>query len=332
MIFAFFVLPLPIILCIYAVFMNKTVYYIVFAFVWLLSVLPLWILYRLSDGLYYIMYYVVRYRRRLVRKNLTDSFPDKAEEEIADIEKKFYSWLCDYFVETIKLLTISEKEIRRRMRFEGVELLNKYVDCGRSCAVYLGHYCNWEWVTSLPLWTSEKAVCGQIYHVLENKYTDKLMIDVRSRLGATCIPMAETLRQIINYRNEGKAMIIGFIADQTPFWHNIHYWTNFLNHEKTPVFTGTERIIKKVDFATFYLDIRCERRGCYVAEFKLLTDIPKDYVDYEITEMATKALEQSIYRQPYLWLWTHNRWKRTYERWLEKMGDAVHRHEAENIG
>lgn len=142
--------------------MNKTVYYIVFAFVWLLSVQPLWILYRLSDGLYYIMYYVARYRRRLVRKNLTASFPDKTEEEIADIEKKFYGWLCDYFVETIKLLTISEKEIRRRMRFEGVELLNKYVDCGRSCAVYLGHYCNWEWVTSLPLWTSEKAVCGQI--------------------------------------------------------------------------------------------------------------------------------------------------------------------------
>lgn len=315
----------------YAVFMSKTVYYIVFVFVWLLSILPLWVLYRLSDGLYYIIYYVARYRRRLVRKNLTASFPDKVESEIITIEKKFYSWLCDYFVETAKLATMSEKQMKRRMRIEGLDIVNRYVEQGRGCAIYLGHYCNWEWVTSLPLWISEKAVCGQIYHVLENKYADKLMIDVRSRFGATCIPMAETLRRIISYRNEGKALVIGFIADQTPFWNNIHYWTKFLNHEKTPMFTGTERIIKKVDFAALYLDIRRERRGYYVAEFKLLTDTPQKYVDYEITEMATRALEKSICRQPYLWLWTHNRWKRTYERWLEKMGTAVNNHKAENI-
>lgn len=299
--------------------MNKTVYNIVFAFVWLLSVLPLCLLYRLSDGLYYIIYYMARYRRKLVRKNLTASFPDKTEDEIVKIEKKFYSWLCDYFVETVKLATMSEQQIKRRMRIEGADLVNRYVEQGRGCAIYLGHYCNWEWVTSLPLWISEKAVCGQIYHALENKYTDKMMIDVRSRFGAMCIPTSETLRRIVSYRNKGKALVIGFIADQTPFWNNIHYWTNFLNHEKTPMFTGTERIIKKVDFAALYLDIRRERRGYYAAEFKLLTDTPTDYADYEITEMATRALEASIYRQPYLWLWTHNRWKRTYEKWLQRI-------------
>lgn len=299
--------------------MSKTVYYILYSLLWLLSVLPLWILYRLSDGVYYIIYYIIGYRRKLVRKNLTDSFPDKTQEEIAGIEKKFYSWLCDYFVETIKLMTISEKEIRRRMRFEGVELLNKYIGENRSCAVYLGHYCNWEWVTSLPLWTSENGLLGQIYHVPESRVMDKIMLKVRSRFGAISIPMADTLREIIRQRNAGKTLVIGFIADQAPFWNNIHYWTNFLNHEKTPMFTGTERLVKKADFAALYLDIQRESRGHYVARCTLLTDTPKERSEFEITEMAARALETSIFRQPYLWLWTHNRWKRTYEKWLARI-------------
>lgn len=213
---------------------------------------------------------------------------------------------------------MSEAEMKRRMRFEGVELIDRCVDSGRSCAVYLGHYCNWEWVTSLPLWTSKNAVCGQIYHVLENPVFNSLFLHLRSRHGAISVPMAETLRCIVKYKNEKKALVLGFIADQTPFWNNIHYWTSFLNHEKTPVLTGTERIAKQADFATFYLDLQRIKRGYYVAEFKIITEKPQEYAEFEITERATRMLETSILRQPYLWLWTHNRWKRTYERWLEK--------------
>ena len=119
-------------------------------------------------------------------------------------------------------------------------------------------------------------------------------------------------------RQEGKHIVIGFIADQVPHWNNIHYWTNFLNHD-TPVLTGTEKIAKKANFAVYYLDIQRVKRGYYKGEFKLLTDKPKEYKDFDITEMYFRELEKTIQRQPAYWLWTHNRWKRTREKWLQKM-------------
>lgn len=281
----------------------------------MVSLLPMRILYLLSDALYFLVYKVVKYRRPLVRKNLTDSFPEKTENEIVSIEKAFYAWLCDYFVETLKLLTISKTNIKKRMHFEDVELIKETIAKGQSCALYLGHYCNWEWVTSIPLYIGDAAVCGQIYHVLENKTFDRLFLKLRGRLGAASIPMAETLRHIVKFRSEGKPVIIGFIADQVPFWNNIHYWTNFLNHD-TPVLSGTERIVNKANFAAFYVDIRRERRGYYVGRFVPLTHNPKELKEFELTEMYFRKLEDTIKRQPPYWLWTHNRWKRTREEWM----------------
>ena len=146
----------------------KLLYYLTYAVLWLFSLLPMWVHYLISDGIYVVVYHFVGYRKKLVRKNLTDSFPEKTEEELRRIEKNFYRWFCDYLVETIKLLTISKKELKRRMVFKGTEIVDEIVASGQSCAVYLGHYCNWEWITSLPLWVTPKAQCGQIYHVLEN--------------------------------------------------------------------------------------------------------------------------------------------------------------------
>lgn len=290
-------------------------YYIVFTLMYLLSLLPLWVLYRLSDAIFYIVYYGARYRRRIVRKNLTDSFPDKTAKEIASIEKGFYSWFCDYIVETVKLFTMSERQMKKRMRFEGVDGVLKCVAHGQSCAVYLGHYCNWEWVTSLPLAVGDAAVCGQIYHPLENKRFDNLFLNLRGRFGAVSISMAETLREIVKYKRSQTPVIIGFISDQVPFWNNIHYWTNFLNHD-TPVLTGTERIVRKTGFATFYLDVKRLKRGYYTAEFKLISDNASDMKEFELTETYFRLLEKTIQRQPQFWLWTHNRWKRTREEWM----------------
>lgn len=178
-------------------------------------------------------------------------------------------------METIKLFTISEKQMRKRMRFEGVEDVKAAFEEGRSCCVYLGHYCNWEWITSLPLhFDKEEVVLGQIYHVLENKTFNDLFVRVRSRFQAVNIPMAETLRKIISYRREGKKMIIGFISDQTPFWNNIHYWTNFLNHD-TPVLSGAERIARQVDFVVYYADIVRVKRGYYVCRLKKVAHDPR---------------------------------------------------------
>ena len=152
--------------------MKRILVYFVFSILYVLSLLPMRLLYVVSDGLYIIVYRLVGYRRKLVRKHLESCFPEKDKDFIVKTEKGFYHWLCDYVVETVKLLTMSRETLRRRMVFKGVELVDEIVAGGQSCAVYLGHYCNWEWITSLPLWVSPKARCGQIYHVLENRWAD----------------------------------------------------------------------------------------------------------------------------------------------------------------
>ncbi len=299
--------------------MKKVLYYAVFAFWYFISLFPLKLLYVLSDGLFYLVYYVVRYRRPLVRKNLTSSFPDKSEGEIVKIEKGFYSWFCDYIVETLKLFTMSKEQMCRRMVFRNTEAIEKAVAEGRSCAVYLGHYGNWEWISSLPLWVSDKATCLQIYHVLENKAFDALFLRVRSRMGSDSIPMEDTLKSIIRRKAEGQRMVIGFIADQVPLWNSIHYWSNFLHHD-TPVFTGTERIAKHQDMAVFYLDVTRPKRGYYEAEFKLVSDKIQEEPKFAVTESYMKLLEATIRRAPQYWLWSHNRWKRTHEEYNRLMG------------
>jgi KDO2-lipid IV(A) lauroyltransferase len=195
----------------------KVLYYLTYAVLWLLSLLPLWVHYLISDAIYLVVYRLVGYRKKLVRKNLKDCFSEKTRTQILRIEKDFYRWFGDYLVETIKLLTISEKELKRRMVFKGTEIVDEVVESGQSCAAYLGHYCNWEWITSLPLWVSPKAQCGQIYHVLENSEFDRLFLNIRQRMGAVCIPMAETLRRLAEYRQKHQPVVIGYISDQVPF-------------------------------------------------------------------------------------------------------------------
>ena len=209
------------------------------------SLLPMWVHYLFSDALYLVVYHLIGYRKRVVRSNLTSSFPDKSEEELRQVERRFYHWFCDYLVETVKLATISESELRRRMEFRGIEKLDECINRGQSCAIYLGHYGNWEWVTSLQLWISPKGQCCQVYHVLENPHVDKMFLKLRQRFNSLCIPMAETLRELVRYRQKGQPVVIGYISDQVPFWNNIHHWCDFLNHD-TPVLTGSERIVRKL--------------------------------------------------------------------------------------
>lgn len=222
--------------------MKHIFYYIVFFSWYLLSLLPLRVLYLLSDLLYFPLYYCIRYRRRIVRKNLTESFPEKDIQEIVRIEKDFYSYFCDYVVETIKLLSMSEKQMRKRMTFGGIDAVSKILQ-EKSCVTMIGHYCNWEWITSLPLHLNQEIVSAQIYHELENPAFDSLFLRLRSRFKAVNLEMMNALRQIIIYKKENKRSIIGFIADQAPNWNSINLWTDFLNH-KTAVFTGGERIAK----------------------------------------------------------------------------------------
>ena len=296
----------------------KILVYSLYALLYLLSLLPLRVLYLLSDFLYLVAYKLLGYRKEVVRKNLRSSFPEKSEEELLQTEHDFYHWFCDYLVEAVKLLSMSRKQLRRRMVFKGTEAVEQVVSEGRSCAIYLGHYCNWEWITSLPLWVSSKAQCGQIYHPLENREFDWLFLKLRQRMGARCIAMEEAARTIVNYKRAGQPIVIGYIADQAPFWKSIHHWLDFLHHD-TPVLTGTERIVKMVDHAVFYMDVRCIRRGYYEAEIKLLSLEPKKMAEFELTNIYFSELEKSIQRAPAYYLWTHNRWKRTREEFLMRL-------------
>ena len=295
----------------------KILYYLVLAVWYLLSLLPMRVHYVISDLLFWLLYGFFGYRRKVVGENLRTSFPEKSEEERQRIERGFYRFFCDYLVESVKLMTISKEQLRRRMTFKGTEQVNEVIESGQSCAIYLGHLCNWEWITSLPLWVTSKAQCGQIYHPLENKDFDRLFLRSRQRMGAICIPMQDTLRKILEYRKAEQPVVIGYISDQVPFWFNIHHWVDFLHHD-TPVLTGTERIVRKVNHAVFFLDVRRIRRGYYEAEIKLITREPQKMGDYEITDIYFQLLEESIRRAPEFWLWSHNRWKRTREEFNER--------------
>ena len=294
--------------------MKKTGYYLLRGTVYMLSLMPFWMLYGVSDGMFLLVYYLVRYRRKIVRKNLTSSFPEMSEHDIKQTERSFYHWLCDYAVETVKLLTISDRRLLQRIEFRGVSQMEECFDRGQNCAAILGHYCNWEWLsaTGLAFRHHPQAAMGLIYHPLYSDAFDRLFIDIRSAHGGLCVAKQDILRQLVTLRREKRHYLFGYISDQAPRWHNIHFWLDFLGHD-TPVFTGGERIMQKMDDAVFYVDMERPRRGRYVCTFRLLSAHASQEPAGAITTRFFQMLEQTIRRQPAYYLWAHNRWKRTHE-------------------
>lgn len=288
--------------------MSEILYYIVYAVLYLHALLPLRVLYIFADILYIPLYYIIRYRVTVVRKNLKNSFPDKNIKELRQIEKEFYHHFCDYFVETIKLLHITDSEIRERITFDNMDIVKDLMEDNKSCIMFLGHYANWEWVPSITLEFTDGTLLGQIYRPLKNKAFDNIFLKLRSRFGSVSIPKNNTLRSMIEFKKENKKVLIGFMSDQTPSVANIHYWTNFLNQE-TPVYTGVERIAKKTGFSVTYLDIIKTGRGKYKCYVKLITADPKNEPEFAITEKYIREMERTILRHPAYWLWTHKRWK-----------------------
>lgn len=293
----------------------KFVYHILFFLLYLLSLLPMRLLYLLSDGLFFPLFHVVKYRRKVVEKQLDECFPEKSMQERRAIERQFYHFFCDYLVEVIKLFSISKKEMMRRMKFVGIEQVREELKDKKFCFVYLGHYCNWEYIASLSYWLPE-IHCGQIYHRIYNQAFDDLFLKLRGQFGGESILMKDTLRRILTLRGQEKKVMIGFISDQLPKWENMNHWTTFLNHD-TSFFIGAERIAKQVDAALYYVDVERVKRGYYQVTFRLMTLHPKEFPDYELTDQYARLLEKSIRHQPAYWLWTHKRWKRTKEEWVK---------------
>mgnify|MGYP003424139151 FL=1 len=274
----------------------------------LISYIPFRALYVLSDGLYYILYYIIRYRRKIVRKNLTESFPTLKGKEILQVEKKFYRYFTDQVLESCKMATISPEEMKKHMKFTNIEAANAVFKEGKTIALYMGHYGNWEWISSIPLWVAEGVTSVQIYHKLRNDNTNRLILNMRERLGAISVEMRKTARYITEISNTNQVSVIGFIADQSPKKKELRYFLPFLHH-RTPILVGTEKIVKHYGFEAWFLDMKRVKRGYYEAELIRMHEEPASLPDFELTEIYFRMLEKMIQERPELYLWTHNRFK-----------------------
>lgn len=275
-----------------------------------LGAMPWPMLRGLSSFVAWLAHSVVKYRRKVCRENIRSSFPDMTDKEVDETVKGFYDFLADYFIETVKLGSMNAEEMKRRMVFENIEEVNEDLRADRNVSIFLGHYCNWEWVSSMPLWLdlSTGVVPCQIYHPLSNVAADEVFGKIRTRFGATNLPMATSAKTLMEMSAKGIPTITGYIADQTPSRRAIHRWIEFLHHD-TPVFTGAEKITRKIHAAAYYLDMRRPERNRYIGRFvKITPDASAEPLD-RVTDEYFRMLQHSIEKQPPLWLWTHRRWK-----------------------
>lgn len=286
--------------------MNLLVYIILYPFIWIISKSNFRLIYLFSDFLYLILYHVISYRKKLVRKNLALALPEKTFLERKIIEKKYYKHLSDLFLESFKSLNISEVDIKKRYSFKNIELLDELYKKKKNIILMGGHYASWEWFFIIDRLTDYRI--NAIYKKLSNKYFDSLIKKIRSKYNGNLISTKNTFKEILKNTKLKGLNIYGFASDQSPKKNKATYWNNFLNNF-VPFHTGAEIIAKKYDMAVVYMNVEKVKRGYYLASFKLITDKPKKYKDFKITEDFIKLLENQIFKAPEYYTWTHNRFK-----------------------
>ena len=276
-----------------------------------LAMLPLGVLYVLSDAVFVILYYIIRYRRKIVDDNLAQCFPQKSGKERRSIRRRFYRNFADYIFETIKLLHISDSEMKRRMTFEGVDEIDRIVASGRDVAVYFSHCGNWEWAPSVTLHShadpASTCFC-QVYRPLRDKTFDALMLRVRSRFGSVSLPKSTVLRRLLDMRRRGLLTVTGFMSDQKPSHGDPTLPLLFLGRP-TAFITGTETLARKLKMGAVYWDMYKVRRGHYHVVTRLIADDVAATVQGEVTCIYASMLQETIERNPSIWLWSHKRWK-----------------------
>lgn len=285
---------------------SRIIYFVAVPFIYCLSALPFSLLYLLSDILFLLLFHVVRYRRGVVMTNLRNAFPEKDPAELRRLEKAFFSYFCDLFLETFKTLTIKPANMLKRCRMnpQAVALFDSLANQQQNFIIVMGHKGSWEWAGN-----SFSLTCRHhlyvIYHPLSNMYFDKLMYRMRTRFGTGLIAMKDTFRDMV--RNKAELSATAFIADQSPSPEKA-YWTTFLNQD-TPVFLGVEKIAEKMQYPVVYVSVDRVKRGYYQVNAHLLASPPYSHKPGTITELHTRQLEADIVRQPETWLWSHRRWK-----------------------
>ncbi len=281
---------------------NPLLYYLVII---PLSLLPFPVLYGVSNILYFIFYYLVGYRKKVVLQNLRHSFPEKTEKEIQETARKFYKHFCDLVVESIKIFTISEKQTLKRFKVNNPEVSDVYYEQNRSVLFAGGHYNNWE-LLAVGMNQYIKHHAAGIYTPLSNKFFDGKMQKTRERFGLKMLPTRAVKRFLDDNKNKLTGLVFGF--DQSPSNPKSAHWMKFLNQD-TGVQYGIEKLAKDYNCPVIYGTINKIKRGHYTLDLVLVTDKPLDTTDGYIIETATKLLEKDIIRQPEYWLWSHKRWK-----------------------
>jgi len=280
--------------------------YGVYPIFWLLSLLPLPLLYLLSSAIYILLYRIFGYRKKVVRTNLQRSFPEKSTIELLQIEKQFFKHLSDLFVEVIKGLSISKQELCKRLVYENPQILHDLNNENKPCVVVLTHSGNWEWIAlASQLYVDQTVLIT--YKTISDSNFDYLMYKMRSRFLGTPVHMNETLRAISKFNAQNEPYILALIGDQSPSNLNGVHWEEFLNQE-TAFLNGPAKIAKKYNIPLIYLEQRKVKRGFYRARFTHVLDVEK--LDH--TKLMSKCIHEmqnEIKKQPFTWLWSHRRWK-----------------------
>ncbi|MGB5419783.1 lysophospholipid acyltransferase family protein [Algibacter sp.] len=286
--------------------MQFLVYILVYPLLWIISILPFRILYMLSDGFYVILYYIIGYRKKVVLENLKLVLPEKSEQELLLIRKRFYHHLGDMMFEAIKSITISEAEMQKRYVFTNVEEIIKLEKENRSIVLFMGHYASWEWVFILQTHIKHKGYA--VYKKLSNKYFDTLVKRIRAKYNSYLITTRETFPTLIKAKSDNELTLNGFVFDQSPKLEKAIYWQDFMG-KNVPVHVGAEILTKRLDMVSLFLKVKKVKRGYYEAEFTDIIRNAKDYADFDITDLYLKRVEEQIHEAPEFYFWTHKRWK-----------------------
>lgn len=287
-------------------FFTNILYWFIYLFIRIFALIPLGILYVLSDVIFMVLYYVIRYRRQVVEVNLLRAFPDKTEQERKAIALKFYRNFCDQFMETLKMFGMSRAQMARHIWIKNPEILNTLNEDIKGICIATGHFGNWEWLVSIEGRTPIHFV--SLYHTLRSSIADRLMLTLRQRFGTELVSMKNSLKPIVRLLKAGDPFAVVFIIDQSPKINAIEYWTRFLNQD-TAVFLGMEKIAVKFNFAAMYCCLHRVSRGYYEVEVSPICAYGAQTKPYEITEAHVRLLEKDIQNQPESWLWSHRRWK-----------------------
>lgn len=286
--------------------MHFIAYILLYPLLYLISILPFRILYVVSDVLYILIYRIFGYRKKVVASNLNLVFPEKSPEEIKRITKVFYHHLCDMILESIKSLTISESEMKKRYKFTNVEVVQGIENQNRSMILMCAHYGSWEWIFILQTYVKSRG--NAVYKQLANKYFDRLVKRIRAKYNSYLITTKEIIPTLIKEKREGIISINGFVSDQSPKLDKAFHWNEFMG-VNVPVHTGAEMLAKKLDMAVVFFKVKKVKRGYYETTFETITLNPKEFEDYQITDIFLGLVEDQIREAPEYYLWTHKRWK-----------------------